>query len=472
MDPDPPLLSILPVTILFFLGFLGSLSGFALLLILIFCSAAISGSEVAFFSFSPKEEQTLGEDESSASLRIQRLRAKPEKLLATILVVNNLVNIAIVIVSDYLLRKWIGEEGFNSLANGVIHAVGDQWLSLESLSHIISFIISVVLVTFVLVLFGEIAPKLYANLKNVEFAKAMSLPLVGLNTIFSPISNILVRWSNRIEKSVGTDKWGNTTKGNKENIDKAIELASQQIDESPEQVDMLKGILKFGDVAAKQIMKPRGDVVAVNLDMGFKELMKLIKEEGYSRLPVFKEDFDQLEGILYVKDLLGLSKEQDDFNWQELIRKQILYVPESKKIDDLLREFQTKRTHMGIVVDEYGGSSGIITLEDIMEEVIGDIKDEFDAEEDVEYIKLSENNYIFEGKTLINDFCRIVAESTDDFESGKGDADSLAGLILELTGFIPRREKEIIYKHFKFKVVSVSKKRIEKINVLINRNEK
>ena len=472
MDPDPPLLSFLPFTLLFFISFIGSLGAITLLILLILCSAAISGSEVAYFSFSPKEEQRLGEDASKASDRIQKLRSNPEKLLATILVVNNLVNIAIVIVSDGLIRKWIGGEGFDRMAQGILNLVGDQWLSLSNLSHSLSFIISVVVVTFVLVLFGEIAPKLYANLRNVEFAKAMSLPLIGLTTFFSPISNVLVGWSNRIEKSVGSEKWGSATKGNKENLDMAIELASQQIDESPEQVDMLKGILKFGDVAAKQIMKPRGDVIAINFETNFKELMEVIKEEGYSRLPVYKEDFDQLQGVLYVKDLLGHSKEEDDFEWQELIRSQILYVPESKKIDDLLREFQLKRTHMGIVVDEYGGASGIITLEDIMEEVIGDIKDEFDDEEDVEYIKINDNNYIFEGKTLINDFCRIVDESTDVFESGKGDADSLAGVILEVTGFIPRRDKEIVYKHFTFKVVSVSKRRIEKINVMINRNEK
>jgi len=446
---------------------MGSIGGILFLLLLVILSAAVSGSEVAYFSFSPQEEKEIENDDSLSANRIRELKSKPEKLLATILISNNLVNIAIVVVSDFLLRQWIGIESFNGAAQWIIGFIGDGFISVHGIARIINFIITVGLVTFILVLFGEVAPKIYANLNNIAFAKAMTFPLLVFTKMFSPLSNVLVRWSQKIETRLDSEKWASSSNTNKEDLDKAIELASQQMDESPEQVDILKGILKFGDVAAKQIMKPRGDVIAVSMDTGFTELMEIIKENGYSRLPVYEEDFDGLKGILYVKDLLGFTAEKDNFKWQKLIREQIVYVPESKKIDDLLREFQSKRNHMGIVVDEYGGASGIITLEDIMEEVIGDIKDEFDDAEEVEYIKVDDSHYIFEGKTLINDLCRIINLDQSYFDEVKGDADSLAGLLLELTGYIPRRDKEIAYKEFKFKVLSVSKKRIEKINVII-----
>lgn len=470
MDPEYPVQSSAQIMMLFMaLSITGSIWAIVLLMVLIVLSAAVSGSEVAFFSFSPQEEQDIENEESLAATRIKDLKSRPEKLLATILVTNNLVNIAIVIVSDYLIRTWIGDDAFLTISQNIINILGDAWISIEQVGWIISFTISIVLVTFILVLFGEVAPKIYANLNNIPFAKSMSLPLLLFTRIFSPLSNVLVQWSQKIESRLDTEKWGNTGNTNKEDLDRAIELASLRIDESTEQVDILKGILKFGDVAAKQIMKPRGDVVAVSIDTDFKELMNIVKENGYSRLPVYEEDFDELKGILYVKDLLGLTSEGNDFKWQKLIRDKILYVPESKKIDDLLREFQNERNHLGVVVDEYGGASGIITLEDIMEEVIGEIKDEFDDAEEVEYLMLSETHYIFEGKTLINDFCRITNFDQEYFDEVKGDADSLAGLLLELTGFIPLRDKEVIYKEIKFKVVSVSKKRIEKINVIIDR---
>ena len=470
MDPEHPAQSSAHIMMLFMaLSIAGSIWGVVFLIVLIILSAAVSGSEVAFFSFSPLEEQIVENDETLSATRIKDLKSRPEKLLATILITNNLVNIAIVIVSGYLIRTWIGDNAFEDISQSVIDIVGDAWFTVQEVAWGISFTISIVLVTFILVLFGEIAPKIYASLNNISFAKSMSLPLLVFTKIFSPLSNVLVKWSQKIESRLDTDKWSTTGNTNKEDLDRAIELASLQIEESPEQVDILKGILKFGDVAAKQIMKPRGDVVAVSIDTSFKELMSVIKENGYSRLPVYEEDFDELKGILYVKDLLGLTSEGDDFKWQKLIREKILYVPESKKIDDLLREFQSERNHMGVVVDEYGGASGIITLEDIMEEVIGDIKDEFDDAEEVEYLMLSETHYIFEGKTLINDFCRITSFEQEYFDEVKGDADSLAGLLLELTGFIPRRDKEVTYKEIKFKVVSVSKKRIEKINVIIDR---
>ena len=234
---------------------------------------------------------------------------------------------------------------------------------------------------------------------------------------------------------------------------------------SEEEADILKGIVKFGDVSAKQIMKSRVDVVAIDIGTTFQEVMQVIKDSGFSRIPVFDEDFDSILGMLYVKDLIGVYGEKRDFDWTSKVRTSVLYVPESKKIDDLLREFQGKRTHIAIVVDEYGGSAGIVTLEDVMEEVIGDIKDEFDEEEDVEYVKLTEGNYIFEGKTLLNDVCRIIREDTDYFDKMKGESDSLAGLIIEMVGAIPKVETEIEYEDVLLKIVSVSRRRIEKVHL-------
>jgi len=234
---------------------------------------------------------------------------------------------------------------------------------------------------------------------------------------------------------------------------------------SEEEADILKGIVKFGDVSTKQIMKTRVDVVAIDISTSFEEVMTVIKESGFSRIPVFDEDFDSIVGVLYVKDLIGVYGEKKDFDWSSKIRTSVLYVPESKKIDDLLKEFQVKRTHIAIVVDEYGGSAGIVTLEDVMEEVIGDIKDEFDEEEDVEYVKLTEGNYIFEGKSLLNDVCRVIGEDTDYFDKMKGESDSLAGLVIEMVGAIPKVETEIEYDDVVLKIISVSSRRIEKIHL-------
>jgi len=253
----------------------------------------------------------------------------------------------------------------------------------------------------------------------------------------------------------------------KEDLDKAIELTvnAEEGGQSGQEADILKGIVKFSDHQVKQIMKPRIDVVAIEIEENYSSLMTLVKNSGYSRIPVFEEDFDSIKGILYVKDLLGHTQEENDFKWQELIRDQVLYVPESKKIDELLKEFQSKRMHIAIIVDEYGGSAGIVTLEDIMEEVVGDIRDEFDEDQEVDYIQIGKDNYIFEGKTLLNDVCRIIGEDTSIFDEEKGEADSLAGLILEITGVIPKQEKEITVGKTLLKVISVNKRRIEKINV-------
>jgi len=264
-----------------------------------------------------------------------------------------------------------------------------------------------------------------------------------------------------MEKSLGNNNSQSLT--SKEDIDTAIDLTvTNNSDSSTQEADILKGIVNFGDISAKQIMHPRMDIVALEVTAGFKEVMKTVKESGYSRLPVYKEELDNIVGILYVKDLLAHT---------DLIRSSVLFVPESKKIDELLREFQLKRMHMAVIVDEYGGTAGVATLEDIMEEVVGDIKDEFDNDEEVDYIKISENNYIVEGKTLLNDVCRIIGENTSYFDSVRGEADSLGGLILEIIGTIPSSEKEIMIGNLTLKVVSVTKRRIEKVSLIIHEKQ-
>ena len=465
MDAEPPL------SVLYQLGF--TLLSFptetiltsVLLIILIISSAMVSGSEVAFFSLSPNDLHSVEDDESERSKLILELREKPRTLLATILISNNFINIAIVLVSNSLLRALIGEDQLLNIGNWLQSSMGLQDLiSAQTLASGFNFVIAVIGVTFLLVLFGEVAPKIYANLNNLKFARVMARPLHLFSILFSPFSRILVNWSNRMEERFNQSRL-NQSATSKQDIDKAIELTVGESQYAGEEADILKSIVKFGDVSVKQIMRSRVDVVALEKVSTFAEVMAVAKESGYSRIPIFTEDFDSVDGILYVKDLLGHTDEDEGFNWQVLIRDNVLYVPESKKIDDLLREFQLKRTHIAVVVDEYGGSSGIVTLEDIMEEVIGDIKDEFDEDEEVDFIKLSEGNYIFEGKTLLVDVCRIVGESTDFFDQVKGDADSLAGLIIEILGRIPKPEKEISVGHIALKVVAVSKRRIEKVNV-------
>jgi len=437
--------------------------------ILLMCSGLISASEVAYFSLGLKEVKDLEEENTSGSQRILALKEKPRYLLATILIANNFVNIAIVIVADQLLREFIGEASL---------LMAGQWLhdnllygvtTPDTIANVFNFLITVVGVTFILVLFGEAMPKIYATLNKVRILHIMSVPLTFLMYIFTPASKILVGWSTKMEKSLGNNSPQSLT--SKEDIDTAIDLTvTNSSEKSTQEADILKGIVNFGDISARQIMHPRMDIVALDETAGFKEVMKTVKESGYSRLPVYKEELDNIVGILYVKDLLAYTEEGDTFVWQKLIRSSVLFVPESKKIDELLREFQLKRMHMAVIVDEYGGTAGVATLEDIMEEVVGDIKDEFDHDEEVDYIKISPNNYILEGKTLLNDVCRIIGENTSYFDNVRGEADSLGGLILEIIGTIPSSEKEIAIGHLTLKVVSVTKRRIEKVSVIIHEN--
>lgn len=445
------------------IGPVGLTFGLILVSLLLFCSALISSSEVAFFSLTINDLEKITAENSNATERILRLKAQPRRLLATILISNNFINITIVVISEYLLRdilpistceQWISQ----------VPAI-EQYVSGKALH----FIITVIGVTFLLVLFGEVAPKIYAKINNVSLAKFMSGKLLVLNRLFQPISSVLITGTNVIERRLS----GRSQNGNlmsREVIDQAIELTVKDDKHGEQEMDILKGIVKFGDVAVKQIMRPRVDVVSVDFRTNYKDLMHLVKNAGYSRIPIHDEDFDNITGILFVKDLLQHLDESPDYEWQELIETNVMYVPEAKKIDDLLREFQQKRLHMAVVVDEFGGSSGIVTLEDIMEEVIGEIKDEFDTQKEVDYRKLDDYNYLFEGKTLLNDLCRVIGVDTTTFDSIKGDADSIAGLVLEVVGHIPQRERVIKYNDFVFKIISVDERRIRQIQVTLPEN--
>jgi putative hemolysin len=449
--------------------FLGLLS----IILLLCCSALISGSEVAFFSLNHNDFEKLENENEPNSHRILALKEKPRMLLATILISNNFINIAIVILSDFVLNKIFPETVFLGWANSLHHAFPllEAVSTAENLAGIISFLIIIVGVTFLLVLFGEVTPKFYATVNNLKLSRLMAGPLTVLMILFNPISRILVNWTTTIERRLAqrTKSSGLTSR---EDIDEAIELTAISDAEIEQEADILKSIVKFGEVSVTQIMRSRIDVTAVDFRITYQELLDVIKTSGYSRIPVYNEDFDNVTGILYVKDLLGHLQENASFEWQELIRTNVLFIPESKKIDDLLKEFQRERMHMAVVVDEYGGSSGIVTLEDILEEIIGEIKDEFDDDNELIYRKLDDYNYIFEGKTLLNDFCRILGLDTSYFDEIKGEADSIAGLILELYGELPAKDTEISHDTFCFKVTASNKRRIEQVLVTLQANTK
>lgn len=431
------------------------------LIFLLVCSALVSGSEVAFFSLSPNDLHDIHQDKDPTSDKLIELKEKPRKLLATILISNNFINIAIVIISDFILKKILPDEVLRPLAEALSGILPG---SIDALVSLISFLITIVGVTFLLVLFGEVAPKIYASINNRKFALMMTGPMAIMSSVYSPLSNFMVFWTSKLERRFQARANSGTSR---QEIDKAIDLTVSQEQNAEEEADILKGIIKFGDLLVKQIMRARGDVIAVDFDTTFPELLSDIREYSYSRIPVFKEDFDNVIGILYVKDLIGQLSQDDNYEWQANIRTNVLYVPESKKIDELLREFQSKKLHMAIVVDEFGGSSGIVTLEDIMEQVIGEIKDESDEDAEIDYVKIDDDNFIFDGKTLLNDVSRITGEDIESFETARGESDSLAGLVLENLGHIPKKDKEFILDRYKLKVMSVTKRRIEKIKFTI-----
>lgn len=437
-------------------------------MLLLLCSALVSGSEVAYFSLSAGDLFHIQQEGSLASRRILYLKSRPRTLLATILISNNFINIAIVILSDFILRYGLPLEVCRSWAVHLFGQEGLGWITAGQIGQFFHFAITIVGVTFLLVLFGEVSPKIYAKFNNIALAKLMSAPLALFSRFFHPLIFVLVRGSRIIEvalsRRAGTSSDGEERKAD---IHEAIELTVRQDQGGRQEIDILKSIIDFGDVTVKQIMRSRVDVVAVDFRISYRELLKVIRDSGFSRIPVFDEDLDNITGILYVKDLLGKIEEDDQFEWQVLIRTDVLYVPESKKIQELLKVFQERHLHMAIVVDEYGGSSGIVTLEDILEEIIGEIRDEFDEEEEVEYEKLDDYNYVFEGKTLLKDACRVTGINEAELDRIREDADTVAGLVLELLGYLPRKGVEVEHPPFKFKVVGANERRIEKVRITL-----
>lgn len=468
MDSEPDLHSFHSLSFILFLSAFtpGLIFSIVLVIVFLFFSALLSSSEVAYFSLSPDDIKDLKEEESPASNRIISLRETPRRLLATILIGNNFINIGIVIISDFILRNSISFDALVSMSQSGIDALGIQgYISAYTISRVFNFIIAVVGVTFLLVLFGEVAPKVYARYNNIGLAKIMSRPLIVINKMLYPVSSIMVGWTDLMETRFQRRLQNSGT--SKKEIDKAIEMTVSNEVDSKREIDFLKSIVAFGDVTVKQIMKPRVDVVAVDFRIGYKELLKIAIDSGYSRIPVFDEDFDSVTGILYVKELLGHLQEDEKYEWQELIRTDVMYVPETKKINDLLKSFQAEKMHIGVVVDEYGGSAGIVTLEDIMEEVIGDIKDEFDDQIEIEYRKVDDYNYVFEGKTLLNDVCRTLDIDMDTFDEMKGDADSFAGLILEVLGELPKIGNKVKVDGYIFEILEVGARRIKQIKITL-----
>lgn len=414
---------------------------FIVLLLLLFSSAMVSGSEVAYFSLDANHVDGLKNKPDKTEERIlSHLEQKPY-LLATILVANNFINIAIILVSAYILGNLL-PESWNEYAK---------------------FSIEVIFVTFLLVLFGEVSPKVYAGSHNVKLARTMAQPLEILSKITYPITIFLVSATTIIEKRI--EKY-DLQQVSMEDIDQAIELSVTDTQHAKQEIRLLKSIVKFGNVSVKQIMRSRMDVTAVEQDTSFHELIKLVRESGFSRIPVYDDNSDNVKGILYAKDLLEHLNKPDDYNWNTIPRP-AYFVPETKKIDDLLKNFQEKHVHMAIVVDEYGGMEGIVTLEDILEEIIGEIQDEFDQESELEYRRLDDYNYIFEGKTMLNDVCRVVGLDTTTFDEIKGDSDSLAGLILEIAGRFPKTKQVISHENYHFKIIEADKRRIIQVKITL-----
>lgn len=412
------------------------------LFVLLFLSFALSGSEVAFFSLTYKDINVLKSKQQPPYKRIVDLLEEPKILLASLLIANSFINISIIIISNLLIDDMFNFERFNAV-----------W---------VEFVIKVVAVSFLLVLFGEVMPKVLATQNNIRFAKDFGGIVQAMSYLFRGLSKGLVKYSDFIEKKLANRPSGAYSL---EELDHAIDLTTQNTAASENEKNILKGIVKFGNITVKQIMKTRVDVHGIEEEASFGELVATVREMQYSRLPVYKEDLDNVVGMIQTKDLITFLNEPDDFNWHSLVR-QPYFVHEQKFIEDLLKEFQSKRIHFAVVVDEFGGTSGIVTLEDILEEVIGEIKDEFD-EEDSGYKKLDDHNYIFEGRTMINDACKIMDLQTDTFDTIKGESDSLAGLVLELAGEIPSPGAVVISDEFEFAVLEVEKNRIQKIKVTI-----
>lgn len=420
------------------------LSVLILMLAFIVMSALISGSEIAFFSITTRDRAELEEEtDDKQSQRILLLLEKPKKLLATILIANNFINVAIVMFSTYVMNELLNPE-----------AVSPTW----------RFVIQVVLVTFIILLLGEVLPKVYATRYKIKLAKFMSSALSVTQMMVGGLSKLLVASTLVIDRKIKKKRANISV----DDLGYALDL-TEDLSSNKEEEKILKGIVKFGQTDVKQIMKPRMDVVAIENDLTYDDVLASVRGGKYSRIPVYEDTFDTIKGVLYTKDLLPYLTEKEDFDWTKLIRE-AKFVPENKKIDDLLKDFQEQKRHIAIVVDEYGGSSGIVTLEDILEEIVGEITDEFD-DDDIIFSKLDENTYIFEGKTSLMDMYRVLEIEGEDFEDEKGEADTIAGFCIEQAGKILLKNEKIHFKNYVFVIEAADKRRIKQVKLIINKVE-
>lgn len=433
MDPEPSLLFSTNLDANLIIGFVG-------IFVLLFLSAIVSGAEVALFSLSQQDIDNSLNDNPAKGKIISNLLDKPKKLLATLLVANNFFNIGVVILFAYI--------GQNIFAN-----VG---------SPAFKFTLEVILVTFLILLFGEVLPKVYASRNSVRFAKRVAYPLAFLDKVLSPISLPMRAVTIYFQNKLGKQKSNFSVN----QLSQALELTDSE-GTSTEEQKILEGIVSFGNTDTKQVMSPRIDIFALEISETFAEIYPKIIETGFSRIPVYRDNIDQIEGVLFVKDLLP-HIDKEEFDWTSLIRE-AFFVPENKKLDNLLKDFQSLKSHLAIVVDEYGGTSGLVSLEDVIEEIVGDISDEFD-DENLNFSQIDENNFLFEGKINLKDFYRIVDVDEDVFEAHKGEAETLAGFILEILGNFPKKDQKVPFENCIFTVETVDKKRVKQIKVTINKN--
>lgn len=436
MDTEPPGLLFFAV-----LDFT-QITSVVLIVVLLFCSAVISGAEVAFFSLTPSDFETNEEKSIAKKLGIvQRLLERPKKLLATILVANNFVNIAIVLL-------------FDSMSDALFSGIQSNFYGID-----VRFIVEVGVITFFILLFGEILPKIYANRNRISFAVFMAQPLNILDTLLSPISLPMRSATLYFHAKYGKQKSNISVN----HLSQALELSNN--DTTHEEQKILQGIVTFGNTDTKQVMKNRMDIFALNEEQSFKEILPEIIQKGYSRIPVYKDNIDTITGILYVKDLLPYT-DRKVLDWK-ILKREAYFVPENKKLDDLLNEFKEMKMHLAIVVDEYGGTSGLISLEDIIEEIVGEISDEFD-DEDLIFSKLDDNTFVFEGKTPLKDFYKVIKpEDPAIFEDEKGEAETVAGFVLEISKGFPKKNEVISFHNYAFTIEAFEGKRIKQIKLTI-----
>ena len=420
----------------------GAIIAIVLAVLLLFASGFVSASEIAFFSLSPNDLSEIEEEEHSSDRKIMELLKDSERLLATILISNNFVNVTIIMLCNYFFAEVVDFGG----------------------SVIVEFLVITVILTFLLLLFGEIMPKIYSAQHTLKFCRLAAPVIMVLKKVFSPLSNLLVRSTVVVNKCVAKRNYNISV----DELSQALELTDKT--EISEESNILEGIIRFGGETAKEVMTSRLDMVDLDISSTFKEVLDCVVENGYSRVPVYEDSRDNIKGILYIKDLLPHLKKGDGFSWQNLIRP-AYFVPETKMIDDLLRDFQANKIHIAIVVDEFGGTSGIVTMEDIIEEIVGEINDEYDEEEH-SYVKLNDHTYVFEAKTLLSDFYKILKTNSDVFEDVEGDADTLAGLLLEIKGEFPKLHEKLVYEHFEFEVLEMDARRILKVKVIIGEPKK